>query len=162
MNKTNPPTTPGPPARDVKECAEIAAAEYQHRATSKSDIIGAGAEAAANILCAINGLREPWHPKPAAPAPDNEDAQEILAARLSGPYPATLTDAQTLKALADPNKRDPVGELAVELVDVIRRQIYSDTPPATVQETAAWDNLEILERVEEVIRRYNAEFNFKP
>lgn len=61
---------PGPRAVDVNECAAIAGAEYFYWRDGSGMAIGmAGMGAAANILCAINGLRAPWHPQPATPEP---------------------------------------------------------------------------------------------
>lgn len=81
-------------------------------------------------------MQQPWHVSPE-----------------SAPQP--LSDAETLRALADPNKRDPVGELAVELVDAVRYE-FND------KGGAAWDRQETFAAVEQIIRRYNASFNFKP
>lgn len=78
----NEPTicTPGPSARDVSECLAIAAAEFQYWQKAPGDVGTSGTGAAANILCAINGFRAPWHPKP-CPSPDNETLQGILASQ---------------------------------------------------------------------------------
>ena len=60
--------TPGPRAADVNECAAIAGAEYFYWRDGSGIAIGmAGMGAAANILCAINGFRAPWHPQPPQP-----------------------------------------------------------------------------------------------
>lgn len=108
--------TEGPPA-DVNECAEITAAEYKHWADAPEEaaVMAIGATgAAANILCAINGFRAPWHPEPKvgrfvgkeslrvanvsvrAPQPDNEDAQTIISI-----YRALKNAASAVCASAD-------------------------------------------------------------
>lgn len=58
--------TTGPAAATVRECAQIAAAEYRYWSAGDKDISLSGMGAAGNILCAINGFRAPWHPKPAS------------------------------------------------------------------------------------------------
>lgn len=64
--------TPGPIAADVAECAAIVAAEYAYwrdQPEQAGEMSMAAMGAAANILCAINGFRAPWHPKPTNEVP---------------------------------------------------------------------------------------------
>lgn len=148
--------TKGPPAADVNECAEIVGAEYKHWVDSPEQLatIAIGATgAAANILCAINGFRAPWHPKPGErpvgqlAKPHQPDRDFTLEGVNRKPQPDNEDAHVILRALA---ANDPdligIGDMAEEIVQALNIE--------TTQRGTGWHDIELPRIVEEIAKRY--------